>query len=117
MIKAPNWCKDANISTRGWVDSKSGELLVSRRFSRAEVEAYKKEKSGVKEAAPKPAPFLNEVPEPAPAPQLNEVMPTAVDFNTMSKVELDEWAEHELGLQLDRRQSKAAMIAEIREHL
>jgi len=44
-------------------------------------------------------------------------MPTAVDFNTMSKVELDEWAEHELGLQLDRRQSKAAMIAEIREHL
>jgi len=40
MIKAPNWCKNALMSTRGWVDPESGELLVSRRFSRAEVAEY-----------------------------------------------------------------------------
>ena len=122
MIKAPNWCKNAQISTRGWVDAETGELLVSRRFSRAEVEAYK--------AAQNPAPVveeakpmvLNEVmPEPV-APVLNEVPvydlaeeTDEVDFDAMSKRELETWAREELDHELDRRKSKASLIAEVKE--
>ena len=123
MIKAPHWCQDALISTRGWVDAETGELLVSRRFSRAEVEAYK--------AAQNPAPvvekvaapvMLNEVmPEPV-APVLNEVPvydlaeeTDEVDFDAMSKRELETWAREELDHELDRRKSKASLIAEVKD--
>jgi hypothetical protein len=124
MIKAPNWCKNAQISTRGWVDAETGELLVSRRFSRAEVEAYNAAQSlspVVEEA--KPA-VLNEVmPEPV-AEVLTEVPvydlaeeTDEVDFDAMSKRELETWAREEFGHELDRRKSKAALIAEVKEFM
>ena len=122
MIKAPNWCKNAQISTRGWVDAETGELLVSRRFSRAEVEAYK--------AAQDPAPVVEE----AKPMVLNEVMPEPVaevltevpvydlaektdevDFEAMTKRELETWAREELDHELDRRKSKATLITEVKE--
>lgn len=111
MLRAPRWCKDARLTTRGWVDPRTDELLVSRRTPRALVEAYYKEKNGTM--------LTEEMPKTeAPAPQmLNEVMPAAVDFNAMTKVELDEWAKENLGLDLDRRQTKASMIAEIKQAL
>ena len=128
MIKAPHWCQDALISTRGWVDAETGELLVSRRFSRAEVEAYK--------AAQNPAPvvekvaapvMLNEVmPEPV-APVLNEVPvyeeavlaeeASDVDFESMTKREIEQWARDELDVELDRRHSKSTLIAQVEELL
>lgn len=122
MIKAPNWCKDALISTRGWVDAESGELLVSRRFSRAEVAEYNGQNEEV--AVAKPV-VLNEVmPEPVFAPVMNEVpvfetaeevMVEGPDFNAMSKLQLEAWAREELDVELDRRKTKASLIAEVKE--
>jgi hypothetical protein len=39
------------------------------------------------------------------------------DFNSMTKKQLDEWAEESLGIQLDRRHTKAKLIEEIKENL
>ena len=40
-----------------------------------------------------------------------------VDFNSMTKKQIDMWAEENLGIQLDRRHTKAKLIAEIQENL
>jgi ribosomal protein S20 len=40
-----------------------------------------------------------------------------VDFESMTKKQIDEWAEENLGIQLDRRRTKARLIAEVKENL
>ena len=40
-----------------------------------------------------------------------------VDFQSMTKKQIDEWAEENLGIQLDRRHTKAKLIEEIKEKL
>tara|TARA_R110001606_G_scaffold87709_1_gene197706 strand:+ start:2889 stop:3299 length:411 start_codon:yes stop_codon:yes gene_type:complete len=40
-----------------------------------------------------------------------------VDFQSMTKKQIDMWAEENLGIQLDRRHTKAALIKEIQEKL
>ncbi len=39
------------------------------------------------------------------------------DFNSMTKKELDVWAEENLGMTLDRRKTKSSMIEEIEKNL
>ena len=40
-----------------------------------------------------------------------------VDFESMTKKQIDMWAEENLGIQLDRRHTKAKLIKEIKENL
>ena len=40
-----------------------------------------------------------------------------VDFISMTKKQIDMWAEENLGIQLDRRHTKAKLIKEIKENL
>ena len=40
-----------------------------------------------------------------------------VDFESMTKKQIDEWAEENLGIALDRRRTKARLIAEVKENL
>jgi hypothetical protein len=40
-----------------------------------------------------------------------------VDFQSMTKKQIDMWAEENLGIQLDRRHTKAKLIAEVKENL
>ena len=40
-----------------------------------------------------------------------------VDFESMTKKQIDMWAEENLGIQLDRRHTKAKLIEEIKEKL
>jgi len=40
-----------------------------------------------------------------------------VDFTSMTKKQIDMWALENLGIQLDRRHTKAKLIAEIQENL
>ena len=39
------------------------------------------------------------------------------DFTSMTKKEIDLWAEENLGLALDRRKTKASMIEEINQNM
>ena len=43
--------------------------------------------------------------------------PDAPDFMSMTKKEIDLWAEENLGVQLDRRHTKAKMIEELKKNL
>lgn len=43
--------------------------------------------------------------------------PDVPDFMSMTKKEIDNWAEGNLGVQLDRRHTKAKMIEELTKHL
>jgi len=40
MLKAPNWCPDAKPSLRGWHHPHSGEVLVSAKHSKQEVNEW-----------------------------------------------------------------------------
>ena len=42
---------------------------------------------------------------------------TTPDFTSMTKKEIDLWADENLGIQLDRRYTKATMIEELQKHL
>ena len=42
---------------------------------------------------------------------------TEINFESMTKKQIDEWAEENLGIQLDRRRTKARLIAEVKENL
>ena len=46
-----------------------------------------------------------------------QLTPDAPDFMSMTKKEIDLWAEQNLGVQLDRRHTKAKMIEELTKHL
>ena len=50
------------------------------------------------------------------APEEPSVMPE-VDFQSMTKKQIDMWAEENLGIRLDRRHTKAKLIEEIQEKL
>jgi hypothetical protein len=47
----------------------------------------------------------------------NKKVETNPDFETMTKKEIDIWADENLGVQLDRRNTKATMIEELKKHL
>ena len=40
-----------------------------------------------------------------------------IDFNSMTKKQIDMWAEENLGIALDRRYTKAKLIAELKRNL
>ncbi len=40
-----------------------------------------------------------------------------VDFESMTKKQIDVWADENLGVQLDRRRTKTDMIKELKKHM
>ena len=46
-----------------------------------------------------------------------ETITPEVNFESMTKKQIDMWAEENLGIQLDRRHTKAKLIAEVKENL
>lgn len=53
--------------------------------------------------------IVTEIEEPSVMPEVN--------FESMTKKEIDMWAEENLGIQLDRRHTKAKLIEEIQENM
>ena len=47
----------------------------------------------------------------------NKKIETIPDFTSMTKKEIDIWADENIGIQLDRRHTKATMIEELQKHL
>ena len=46
-----------------------------------------------------------------------EVVAEVTDFTTMTKAQIEAWAKENLGVDLDRRKTKASMIAEVESQL
>jgi len=47
----------------------------------------------------------------------NKKIETTPNFTSMTKKEIDIWADENIGIQLDRRHTKASMIEELQKHL
>lgn len=95
--------KGAHPTKRGWVNPKTGELLKSQKISQEDIDA-----------------FFGVVAEPAPAPV--ETDDVVEDYNqdgvideieSMTKVQIEEYGRT-IGIELDRRKSKATMIEDLK---
>tara|TARA_A200000159_G_scaffold39934_1_gene36496 strand:- start:2179 stop:2553 length:375 start_codon:yes stop_codon:yes gene_type:complete len=124
MLKPPAYAPNAKPTVRGWVDHKTGELLVSRKHSDRDVEEYHIAKAGpiapVPAPAPTPAPkpIIEADPEPAveeTAEMLTEADP--VDYSSMTKAQLAEHAYETHGIDLDTTMTKSTMIRELESQL
>lgn len=118
MLKPPAYAPNAKPTTRGWVDHKNGELLVSRKHSERDVEEFYIAKAGAPAPAPAPQPIIEADPEPVveeTAEMLTEADP--VDYSTMTKAQLAEHAYEEYGIDLDTTMTKSEMIQELEGQL
>ena len=108
MIKAPAFQKDAIPPTRGWTHPRTGELLVSRPHSQAQVDEY----LGIT-AEPQVAPVVEVVEEiETDMPIEEEEEQSELEF--MTKLELEAMGR-EHGIELDRREKKSSLIDQLRK--
>ena len=114
-IAPPNWAKGAIPTTRGWTHARTGELLVARPISQADVDQWMVENT----ETPAPAGYqkLDEDFKPAPV-TLTESPTTEEEFaeehlENMTKVEL-EAIGREHGVELDRREKKSTLVEKVK---
>jgi hypothetical protein len=100
MIKAPNWCKDAQPTLKGWV--RNGELLVARRFTQEQIDEFN---GGVVEQV------VEEVVYEAPQ-MLNEAAPNNTSLEDMTKRELIALCK-EKGIPANITNSKKTLIGKL----
>ena len=110
-MKPPSWAKNAIPTPNGWRDPRTNELLKSQNISQEAIDAY----MGVTETAPsrpvKPAKEEVETPKPM---QLNEAPANNKSLEDMTKLELEAHGRT-MGVELDRRKNKEALIEELEE--
>jgi len=119
MLKPPAWAKDAKPTSKGWINPKTGELLVSRKHSDREITEYymAKEEAVVtavsepEAVVPDPEPIIEADPEPE-AELLTEADPD-VDHSSLTKAQLVEHALEVHGITLDSSMTKAQMIEDL----
>ena len=105
MIKPPSWKKDAVPTAKGWKHPKTGELLLPKKLSEADIAEY----MGT-------AVTLTEAPTNAKEHAQEHVEPIEVDeddLEDMTKLELEEIGR-EHGVELDRRQKKSTLIGKVK---
>lgn len=128
MIKPPNWCSDATpVKDKGWV-SPSGEVMVSSRFTDAQIEEWNNANNveiiiedTIQEAI---LDINSEGKIEATMASYAAVAKDAMsydhtdeeDLEAMTKLEL-ELLGREHGVELDRRKTKATLVEEMREVL
>ena len=100
MLKAPGWAQHAVPVLNGWQDPITGELLKSGRHTQAQIDEFHGVTAKVEVSEPK-------------AEVLVEAPTTADDYETMTKVELEE-VGREHGIELDRREKKSSLIEQLK---
>ena len=92
--------KGAHPTKRGWVNPKTGELLKSQKISQEDIDA-----------------FFGVVAQPAPveAEAVEDYNQDGVidEIESMTKVQIEEYGRT-VGIELDRRKSKATMIEDLK---
>ena len=104
-ISPPNFQKDAIPTPNGWVHPKTNELLLARRISKDDIHEYlspAKAPQSLRESPVTEAEFVEEIME-----------SDVVDFESMTKRELEEFGR-EHGVELDRRENKQSLIAQVK---
>jgi len=108
-IKPPSWAKNAMPTVNGWQEPRTGELLKSQRMSQRDIDVYNGVIAPVSAPAPIPTPIVEEV----IVQQLNEAPQNNMALDDMSKTQL-EAVGRQHGVELDRRKSKTALLAELK---
>ena len=116
-IKPPAWCSRAVPVPHGWKHWATSEILLPKMFTQEQIDEFWAEKEGA--AAPV-------APAPAPAPVATEedvqdmitegkiqAGMAASALDAMSKKELEDLGR-EHGVELDRRQSKKALVEQMK---
>ncbi len=116
-IRPPAWCAGAVPErNKGWVDPNSGELLVSSRFTQAQIDEFYgipsiEEVQVVHEEVTAPEPVADEW----QAEDLNQ--DGVIDeLESMTKKEL-ELLGREHGVELDRRKTRTTLVGQMRDLL
>jgi len=109
MIKPPSWKKDAVPTPKGWRHPKTGELLLPKKLSEADIAGYMGTAVTLTEAPTSAQEHAQEHVEPI------EVIEDDV-LEDMSKVELEELGR-EHGVELDRRQKKSTLVGKVKNLL
>jgi hypothetical protein len=117
-IKPPAWCRRAVPVLHGWKHWATSEILLPKTFTQEQIDEFWAEKEGA--AAPV-------APAPAPAPVATEedvqdmitegkIQAAMADneLSSMSKKELEDLGR-EHGVELDRRQSKKALVEQMKD--
>jgi len=111
MIQPPNFQKDAIPTPQGWRHPRTGELLVSRKISEEAIAEY------FGSSTPE-AEMLTESPtnfqEAKAELMTDDTLPS--EYESMTKKELEALGI-EIGILLDTRKNKAALIEELKEAL
>jgi len=112
-IAPPNWAKGAVPTTRGWTHARTGELLVARPISQADVDQWM-----IENTETEPAEGYQKLDNNFQPQTLTESPTTEEEFaeehlEDMSKVELEELAR-EHGVELDRREKKSTLIGKVK---
>lgn len=102
MLQAPNWCRNAVPTPRGWADPRTGELYVSKKFSQAEIDEF----HGVI-----PEPVVEQVVHEQPQ-MLHEAPVGNLSLDKMTKVELVALAE-QLGIPLSSKETKKTLVEKL----
>ena len=99
-IKPPSWAKDAVPTLRGWVNPKTGEILVGGSINQKNIDQY----------FGKAEEFVVDVNEDA------DVEVQELDLDSMTKAELIETAE-DWEVDIDTKGTKAEIKAQLEEEL
>ena len=121
MLHPPSWQKDALPTGRGWAHPKTGELLKATRLSQADINDYLGIPKAPVAAAPAPVPDVHEEPAGgmetavAEGDQMEMLLEAdPINLDNMTKLELETYGRT-LGIELDRRKSKADLINTLNE--
>lgn len=106
-LQPPKWCSHAVPTPRGWVDPRTGELLVSRRFTNVELSSF----YDARVPAPEPQPVIEQYQAPA-AEVLTEAPPNNKPLGSMTKAELVALAEQS-GVVVESRDTKAVLVEKL----
>lgn len=112
-IKPPAWCVGAvPEKNKGWVDPNSGEVLVSSRFTQAQIDEF----YGIPSIEEVQVVHEEVVAEDEwQAEDLNQ--DGVVDeLESMTKKQLEELGRNH-GVELDRRKNRASLVGQIRDLL
>ena len=121
MLHPPSWQKDALPTGRGWAHPRTGELLKATRISTADINDYLGIPKAPVAAAPAPVPDVHEEPAGgmetaiAEGDQMEMLLEAdPINLNNMTKLELETYGRT-MGIELDRRKSKAELINTLNE--
>jgi hypothetical protein len=109
MIKAPGWCSHAIPTTRGWKHPRTSEILKKRAIHPHDIAAW--HRANGSEPTPEPVELVTPLEEHYEVEVEDEA---PINLDTMNKVELEALGR-EMGIELDRRKTKAVLLAQLKE--